>query len=226
MDLKIKDISELLKVPEKTVLQWIKEDKIPFHNINKQYRFSKSEINDWILQNKIQVSEKILNINISKKPVNLVELLKRGGIHFGLNGSDVVGLIKNAVEKIDIPKEITKEAMLASLIERESMMPTAMGRGVAFPHPRNPIIAEAENESVSLFRLNSEIDYKALDGKPVHTLFILLTSSPQRHLNILARLSFLCQDDAFISLLKRAAREDEILCAVEQKEKQWEKLQD
>lgn len=59
MNLKIKDICELLQVSEKTVYRWIKDNKIPTYKINNQYRFNKAEINDWILKNKITVTEKI-----------------------------------------------------------------------------------------------------------------------------------------------------------------------
>ncbi len=60
MDLKIKDISELLQVSEKTVYRWIMGSKIPAYRINHQYRFDKTEINEWILKNKINFSDKIL----------------------------------------------------------------------------------------------------------------------------------------------------------------------
>lgn len=225
MDLKIKDIVDLLRVSEKTVYQWIKENKIPAYKINHQYRFNKSEINDWILKNKISVSEKILDLNITKKPVIIADLIKKGGIFFNLEGSDIKDIIKNAVDKMQIPHEVTKNRVLSSLLERENMMPTAMGRGVAFPHPRNSIITDTEDESISLFRLKNEFNYGALDGIPVHTLFILISSTPQRHLHILSRLSYLCQSNDFILLLKKADSGDMIVAAIEEKEREWEKLQ-
>ena len=52
MELKIKDIVDLLQVSEKTVYRWIKDKKIPCYRINHQYRFNRAEINEWILSSK------------------------------------------------------------------------------------------------------------------------------------------------------------------------------
>jgi excisionase family DNA binding protein len=52
MDLKIKDIADLLKVEEKTINLWIKDKKTPCYKINHQYRFNKTEIKEWILSHK------------------------------------------------------------------------------------------------------------------------------------------------------------------------------
>ncbi len=221
MDLKIKDISELLNVPEKTILEWIKQNKIPVYKINQQYRFNKSEINDWILKNKISVSNKILDFNITNKPVVLSYLFERGGFFYNIKGSNPSEVLKNAVEVINIPKSLNKEDVLYSLLERENMMPTAMGRGVAFPHPRNPIISEPDLENISVCFTEKEIDYAALDGLKVHTIFILISSTPQRHLQILARLSFLCQQEKFISLIKSKSDKNTILSYIKNLETEW-----
>jgi len=65
MDLKMKDVAELLQVSEKTIYRWIGENKIPAYRINHQYRFNLAEINEWVLQNKISVSSKILSLNLT-----------------------------------------------------------------------------------------------------------------------------------------------------------------
>ena len=62
MDLKMKDIIDLLEVPEKTIIQWINDKKMPSYKIKNQYFFNKAEVNEWILKNNIAVSEKILDL--------------------------------------------------------------------------------------------------------------------------------------------------------------------
>ncbi len=49
MDLKLKDVTELLNVSETTVKRWISDGKIPYYRLNNQYRFSRSEIENWVL---------------------------------------------------------------------------------------------------------------------------------------------------------------------------------
>ena len=53
MDLKIKDVAELLNVSETTIRRWLKEGKIPSYQLNHHYRFSKSEVEDWMMKSKL-----------------------------------------------------------------------------------------------------------------------------------------------------------------------------
>ena len=211
MNLKIKDICELLQVSEKTVYRWIKDNKIPTYKINNQYRFNKAEINDWILKNKITVTEKILEMGITKTSVLLIELIKRGGIYYSIQADDIKEALTEAVDSMKIPEEVSKESVLTLLLEREELMPTTVGKGLAFPHSRNPILADIENESVSVIFLKNEMNYQSLDGIPIHTLFIILSANPKRHLEILSKLSFICQQNEFQQLLKKRAQKEKIL---------------
>ncbi len=221
MNLKIRDIAELLQVSEQTVYRWIQEKKIPAYKINHQYRFNKLEINDWILKNRLAVSKRIYDFSAAGTPVSLTDLLKKGGIFYDNGGSSVAEIIRNAGETLPLPPGADRKTVIYSLLQREEMMPTAIGRGIAIPHPRNPLIADIEHESVSIFLLRNKIDYKAIDGEPVHTLFIVLSANPQRHLEALAKISFLCQQDDFIGLLRKPALAEEILGYIEKKEAAW-----
>ena len=62
MDLKLKEVAELLKVSEKTIYRWVKDGKIPCYRINHQYRFRTDEINQWAVSNKYEIAE----INLEK----------------------------------------------------------------------------------------------------------------------------------------------------------------
>src|SRR3989338_5607088 len=49
MDLKLKDVAELLNVSETTIRRWVSDSKIPYYRLNQQYRFSRNEIESWVL---------------------------------------------------------------------------------------------------------------------------------------------------------------------------------
>jgi len=51
----------------------------------------------------------------------------------------------------------------------------------------------------------------ALDGEPVHTLFLLLSLSPKQHLDLLARLAFLFRQADFVSLLQDRAKPETVI---------------
>ncbi len=158
---------------------------------------------------------------MTNKPVYLIELLKKGGIYYNIPGFEVKEIIKNAVSIISTPHEITKQAVISSLLDREEMMPTAIGKSIAIPHPRNPIVANLEHESISICFLEKKINYKAMDGEPVQTLFIVLSANQRRHLEILSKISFLCQQEDFVLLLREQSPDKEIFEYVEKKEKDW-----
>ena len=53
MDLKIKDVAKLLSVSETTIRRWLAEGKIPAYRLHRQYRFSRMEIEDWVMHQKL-----------------------------------------------------------------------------------------------------------------------------------------------------------------------------
>lgn len=53
MDLKIKDVADLLNVSETTIRRWLSDGKIPAYRINHQYRFNRLEIEDWVMSQKL-----------------------------------------------------------------------------------------------------------------------------------------------------------------------------
>jgi PTS system nitrogen regulatory IIA component len=211
MDLKIKDLVDLLQVSEKTIYRWIKEKKIPAYRINHQFRFSKAEINEWLLQNRIEVSGKILELKLTALPVNLVDMIGRGGVYRDVPGATVAEVIRHAVEAIKLPAGADREKILDVILQREDMMSTAIGHGLAIPHTRNPILTDANEAEVSICLLKNKIDFKALDGLPVHTLFVVLAANPKRHLEILSKISYFCQRAEFRALLEERRPTEEIV---------------
>lgn len=217
----MKDIINLFDVPEKIIIHWIEDKKMPANKIKNQYYFNKAEVNEWILRNNIAVSEKILDLSLTSRPVSLIDLIKKGDVHYGIRGETVSEVIDDVVNKIPIPKSTDKDTVRASLVQREELMTTAVGKGIALPHPRNPIISDVDEESVSICFLKNPVDYGALDGMPVRVLFIIISSNAKRHLEILSKISYLCKQDEFLKTLKDKPQKEVFLYYIERIEKEW-----
>ncbi|MFH1008695.1 MAG: PTS sugar transporter subunit IIA [Candidatus Latescibacterota bacterium] len=222
MELKIKDIVDLLQVSEKTVYRWIKEKKIPCYRIHHHYHFNRAEVNEWIMSNGIGLSTQLLNLPLTGRPTHLTDLLLHGGVYTGITGNTIRDVLHNAIESIDTPQDMDKEDIISALLNREELMSTAIGNGIAIPHPRKPLITNVKDASVSICFLAEGVNFGALDGHPVHTLFLLLTCSPRRHLEVLSKISYLCQMDDFRSMLERRASAQEISDFVQGKERSWQ----
>ena len=99
--------------------------------------------------------------------------------------------------------------ILATLIKREKLGCTGVGRGIALPHGRldgleSPVIAAAQ--------LKNAIDYDAPDGQPVWLAVCLLVpvDATSTHLNILAALAASFSDSGFTAQLKSCDSADEL----------------
>ena len=64
MDLKIKDVAELLNVSQITIQKWVEDGLMPTYKIDSQYRFSEQEIEFWVMSHKLTTKEGISPFSI------------------------------------------------------------------------------------------------------------------------------------------------------------------
>ena len=103
-------------------------------------------------------------------------------------------------------------AILASLSEREQLGSTGFGQGVAIPHGK----IDGLGRIYGLFaRLAEPVDYKAIDGRPVDLVFLLLSppDAGAEHLKALAAISRVTRHGATLEKM-RGARSRDALAAV------------
>jgi nitrogen PTS system EIIA component len=110
---------------------------------------------------------------------------------------------------------------LTAILEREALMPTALGHGVAIPHPRNSILRDPASQRVAVFFLKTPIAYNALDRKPVSVLFMILSADAKSHLATLAAISHLCQRQDFLDFLAARPSKEELVARIAEAEASW-----
>ena len=71
MDLKIKDVADLLNVSESTIRRWISDGKIPAYRINQHYYFSRTEIENWVISHKLDKTDGVPLLHAEKKMKSL-----------------------------------------------------------------------------------------------------------------------------------------------------------
>lgn len=213
MQLNVRETASLLEVPEKNVLRWIRKDGLPAFKINEQYRFNRSEILEWAHSRGIPVAAQSPT---TAADILLAEALKTGGVHFDVGGTDMESVLNAAVSVMPLPEDVDKTFLLRVLVARESLGSTAIGSGVAIPHARNPIVLNIHQPVISLCFLKQPIEFGALDGKPVHTLFVIFSPTIGMHLNLLSRLSYALKQPSFSdAVARKAPREEIIACAAQ-----------
>jgi fructose-specific phosphotransferase system IIA component len=105
-------------------------------------------------------------------------------------------------------KVLEAEEFSKALEERESLATTGIGRGVAFPHARTPSV---DGIVIAFARSQKGVEFDALDGEPVHLIFMMGTSPEcvEEYLKVLARISrMLRKGNAKEQLLEAKTQED------------------
>lgn len=215
MDLKIKDVAELLSISPTTVRRWLGEGKIPAYRLNGQYRFSRSEIEDWVLKQKMGFKEEETPAP-GNNQFSLYRALYRGDC-LSLPGSSKQEVIAGAMHHMADRFELDKEVLTELFLEREELMPTALGEGIGVPHTRD-FLLNTHFDVILIVYPEQPLDYGALDGQLVHTLFCLFACDDKRHLHLLAKIAHLVSSDKVRAFLRTKPSKERLLEYV----KHWE----
>jgi len=144
--------------------------------------------------------------------MQLGDFLDFDAINTRLSGGNKRSLLQQLANLAAQRLGVDSSAILASLAEREQLGSTGFGQGVAIPHGK----IEGLNRIYGMFsRLAEPIDFKAIDGKPVDLVFLLLSppDAGAEHLKALAAISRVTRHAATLEKM-RGARSRDALAAV------------
>lgn len=210
MDLKLRDVADLLNVSENTVRRWVSEGKIPYYRLSNQFRFSRSEIEDWLLTWQpseegiapfAQGEQEGMAERLGTQQFGLFRAVHKGGAYRQVPGKTKEEVIRNAVDRLASDLKLDAGVIADLLLDRERLMPTSLSRGIGVPHTRDFLLPESY-DVVSVIFPEQPIEYGALDGQPVHTLFFLFACDDKRHLHLLAKLAHFCSKEEHLEFLQ------------------------
>lgn len=222
MDLKIKDVAELLNVSESTIHRWLKDGRIPAYKINQQYHFSRAEIEDWVIRHGQGMSDnqddkEDPNSFLGNKQFSLYRALHKGTYLNKVKGNTKEEIIRTSMKKVADSMNLDSEVVTDLLLEREKLQPTSLNNGIGIPHTRD-LLLNTHFDIVHVVYSEQPIPYGALDGKPVHTFLFLFACDDKRHLHLLAKIAHLCSNQNAIEFLKSKPDRNSLLNYV----KDWE----
>jgi PTS system nitrogen regulatory IIA component len=167
---------------------------------------------EWATAHQISVSPELFRQpDADAAPrVALADALRIGGIHSRVPGRDRVTALESIVRLLPLPEEVDRSFLLQLLLARESLGSTGLGGGIAVPHVRNPIVMHVPEPIITLCFLDQPIEFGAVDGQPVHTLFTIVSPTIQAHLSLLARLAFALRQPAFAETVAKKRSPDAI----------------
>ena len=151
--------------------------------------------------------------------MTLLDILSPRSVLVGLRGETKEEIIRELVDSLESGTVVTnREKVLQAVVEREKIMSTGIGDGIAIPHGKSDAITHL---AAALGVHKRGVDFEALDGEPAYVFFLLVSpanvSGP--HIKALARISRLLKNDDFKKRLIAAADAAEIMHLIEAEEK-------
>jgi len=152
--------------------------------------------------------------------MKITELLTKKTMILDLVSTTKGDVIEELAIKLDKAGKLkNKQSFIKEIHHRESQSSTGIGDGIAIPHAKSDSVTEP---TIVFGRSKAGVDYDALDGKKSHLFFMIAATAGANdiHLQTLSRLSTLLMDESFRQTLMQARSEEEILKAVDKKEKE------
>ena len=152
--------------------------------------------------------------------MTLLDIISLDSTIVGLKSDSKEAIIEELVGCLQLESAITdREKVLQAVLEREKIMSTGIGDGIAIPHGKSDAVIGL---AASLGIHKRGVDFESLDGEPAYVFFLLVSpadvSGP--HIKALARISRLLKNDEFKKKLIDASSSEEILEVIETEEKE------
>jgi len=151
--------------------------------------------------------------------MNLLDILSLESTIVDLKGESKEDIIAELVNSLPVGDAITdRDQVLQAVLDREKIMSTGIGDGIAIPHGKSAAVTELV---AAMGTQRRGVDFDALDGEPAFVFFLLVSpanvSGP--HIKALARISRLLKNDEFKKKLIEADSAEEIIATIEAAER-------
>lgn len=189
-----RQVAAYLNVNERTVLKLVSEGALPGVKIGSQWRFRKAMLEAWLDDQMLGVVPQHVELDgRGSAPRRLVDLASC------FQPTHVIPELQ-AKTKIEVIEELAalanhlglvrdKNWFVGALIQRENIMPSAVGNGVAFMHTMYRHPEQVVRPFMVLGRSRQGVECDALDGKPTHLFFVLGLKFQELQLPWLAKLA-------------------------------------
>jgi mannitol/fructose-specific phosphotransferase system IIA component (Ntr-type) len=139
--------------------------------------------------------------------MKLVDFFSPDEVDLDLDASGKEEALKELVELLSVNEK--SEELFRLLKKRENLGSTGIGKGVAIPHCRSLVV---DRLRVVYGRKAEGLDFGAIDGKPVHHLFLIVAPPVEisnQYLPVLGKIAQFCKDPKNLSSLDEVETPEE-----------------
>ena len=188
----VPEAAGLLGVSEDLVYDWIRNEGLPANFYSGRYHISRVRLIDWAHRKHFPLA-----VEGSVMAPVLEDALKRGGVLFNISADSLPTAIRDILARSQDIDEDKISDVLEMLQTRENFGWEVDEHGIGLPMPKAPLAILPESTRVYI----TYLEQASLARLP-KTLFVILTSAPRIHLNLLSRCIFAVQDPKFRQLLE------------------------
>jgi mannitol/fructose-specific phosphotransferase system IIA component (Ntr-type) len=149
--------------------------------------------------------------------MNLASLLSKDRINLSLKPGKKDEVIKELV--YTIKKGADAELIVSTLLKREELGSTGIGKGIAIPHCRSLVVEQLE---IAIGRTNKPIAFNSIDKKPVSLIFLII-APPQdpgnQYLITLGKIVQIAKEITKKNLIQKAKTPEEFISVINDIEK-------
>jgi excisionase family DNA binding protein len=214
--LTVTEVSDYLQLNPRTVLKMAQSGEIPAVKIARQWRFKPEWVESWLDRQSplapggvpAASEDDVEEFKLAETVFTVPELLS-------LSATNCLGALREIVAAlVQAGRLPASNPFLQMLYEREAMLSTGIGDGIAIPHPRHVSPGLFHEPTVVVARSGEGIEWSAIDGRPVHLVLLLMSPTDRAHLRLLSRLSRALKTPDAVQRLRSASSHDEVAAAL------------
>jgi len=222
------ELATLLGYDRRQVERRAQHGEIPCQIVGGQFRFNRAQIHAWLAQSISRMDRK----NLAKVDAGIRSqrqtqdaepligpLLRRDGVETHLDARTKASVLRKLVSLAEQTGLVyDRETLVESVLIREGQGSTALPGGIAIPHPHHPLPYEIAESILVVARTHQHIAYGAPDGEMTDLFFMTASQDAHHHLHLLARLCRVLQDSDFVTDLRHAESNEEIITLMTEQE--------
>jgi PTS system nitrogen regulatory IIA component len=191
-------LAQMLGADPRRLERMAQAGEIPSQKVGGQLRFNRATITEWLQQNMSKFKEEHLaevdagitaHREVRPDEPIISPLLRLEAVTTNLGSRTKDSTLRHLValaQKTGLVYD-HKELMEAVMF-REELCSTALGEGVAIPHPRRPLPYAIAEPLLVVARTSQGIAFGAPDGRLTNLFFFTASQDDRHHLHVLARL--------------------------------------
>lgn len=153
--------------------------------------------------------------------MNLFTMLDEKTVLPNLKAENKKQVINDLIDTLryDVDSD-TIEEIRNSVFEREKIMSTGVGKGLAIPHCKTKAV---DRNYAAFARLESPLDFNSIDNEPVQIIFLLVgpDSNHSQHIKLLSRISRLMNSTSFHAKILKSDTSKIIIEAFQEEEEKY-----